>query len=71
MTKDLDRKNMLRVSLTKKGKQVYDISTKMETIHSILSTFPKEVIIQLIASLKELRDRAMEEIGLEYKPPFP
>lgn len=71
LTKDLDRKNMLRVSLTKKGKQVYRISAKMETIHSILSTFPKEVIIQLIASLRDLRDRAMEEIGLEYKPPFP
>ena len=71
MTKDLDRRNLLRVSLTKKGKQTYDNSTKMESVHSIISTLPKEERILMISYLKKLRDKAMEELGLEYKPPFP
>jgi len=71
MTKDLDRKNLLRVSVTKKGKQAYRISTKMDSVHSIISTLPEEVRIRMISYLKELRDKAMEELGLDYKPPFP
>ncbi len=71
MTKDLDRKNLLRVSLTKKGKQAYDNSTRIESVHSIISTLPEEVRIRMISYLKELRDKAMVELGLDYKPPFP
>jgi len=71
MTKDLDRKNLLRVSLTKKGKKAYDFSTRMESVHSIISTLPNEVRIRMISYLKELRDKAMEDLGLDYKPPFP
>jgi DNA-binding MarR family transcriptional regulator len=71
MTKDLDRKNLLRVSLTKKGKQAYDISTRMDSVRSIISSLPEEVRIRMISYLKELRDNGMEELGLNYKPPFP
>ena len=71
MTKDLDRKNLLRVSLTKKGNKAYDYSTRMESVHSIISTLPNEVRIRMISYLRELRDKAMEDLGLGYKPPFP
>jgi DNA-binding MarR family transcriptional regulator len=70
-TKDLDKKNLVRVSLTEKGKQAYDNSISRESIHKILSVLSKEERRQLSSYLVKLRDRALEELRIDYKPPFP
>ena len=71
MSKDLDKKNLVRVRLTEKGKQVYDSSISMESFDTIASGLPDEILRQLLSYLKTLRDRAIEELKLNYKPPFP
>ncbi len=69
--KDLERKNMVRVAITEKGQQLYNQSTKRETIHRIMSTLVGEECGQMWECLRKLRDRAFEEIGIVHKPPFP
>ena len=70
-TKDLDRKNLVRVSLKEKGKQAYDDSIARESIHKILSVLSEEDHRQLSSYLVKLRDRALGELRIDYKPPFP
>ena len=69
--KDLDRKNQVRIELTQKGHEVYQQSYKRESIHRILSFLSEEQRKQLGSSLQTLRDKALEEIGVEYEMPFP
>lgn len=71
MNKDLDRKNLVRVRLTEKGKQFYDKSISMKSFDTIASSLPDEIRLQLLSYLRTLRDKAMEELKLDYKPPFP
>ena len=40
--KDLDRKNMMRVVLTEKGREAIHNARKMESIHKIMSSLTKE-----------------------------
>ncbi len=70
-TKDLDRKNMVRVSLTNKGQQAYYQSTKVESVRKIMSSLSQDERRQLSSGLKTLRDRALKELGIEQKPPLP
>lgn len=70
-TKDLDRKNLVRVTLTKKGQQAYLQSTKIESIGKIMSCLSEEKCQQLIPCLKALRDRALKELRVDQEPPFP
>ena len=69
--KDLERKNMVRVAITEKGQQLYNQSTKRESIHRIMSSVPRDECQQIWECLRKLRDRALEEIGIVRKPPFP
>lgn len=71
MTKDLDRKNLIRVSLTKKGKRLYDTSTGMESHRIIMSSLSEQNRKQLVSYLRSIRDRALEELKVSNKPPFP
>jgi len=70
-TKDLHKKNLVRVSLTGKGEQAYNQSTKIESIHKIMSSLSEEEHQRLDLYLKTLRDRALKELGIDHKPPFP
>ncbi len=69
--KDLDRKNMVRVELTEKGQHAYKLSTQREVIHRIMSVLSEEERQQLWSSLQKIRDKALEELRIERKPPFP
>jgi len=69
--KDPDRKNLIRVDLTEKGKQAYEKSSGRESIHHIISALSKEEHQQLSLYLQKLRDRALEELKPEYEVPFP
>jgi DNA-binding MarR family transcriptional regulator len=71
-TKNLDRKNQLRITLTEKGEQAYQKQIEMRGIGKILSTLSQEECDKLGARLKKLRDEAVKE--LDSKPrelPFP
>ena len=62
---DLDRKNLVRVCLTDKGRQVYHEAVKRKTILEILSCLSETEGQQLESSLKKLRDEALKELGIE------
>ena len=70
-TKDLQRKNMVRVGITSKGKQIFNKSKQTESVHRLLSVLSKKEHKQLFSILNNLRDRALEDLAIEYKPPFP
>ena len=68
-SKDLDRKNLVRVALTEKGRKAYNQSTKRESIHKIMSSLSEGELKQLRSYLQILRHRALEELGR--KPEMP
>ena len=68
-TKDLDRKNQVRVELTEKGYEAYDQSMKQESIHKIMSSLSEEAREQLRSCLQTLRDEALKELGVEPQMP--
>jgi DNA-binding MarR family transcriptional regulator len=71
-SKDLEKKNMVRVSITEKGRQVYEQSTKRKSIHKVISSLSREERQQLGSYLERLRNKALGELTEERpKPPFP
>ena len=70
-TKDLERRNMVRVTLTDKGEKIYRISRKEEVPGRILSSLSEEERQELTQHLNTLRSEAFQELGIDYKPPFP
>ena len=70
-TKDLDKRNLVRITLTEKGKQVYTQSLRREVIHEIMSALSKEDRQQLSSCLEKLRDKAFLVLGKNKKPFYP
>jgi DNA-binding MarR family transcriptional regulator len=68
-TQDLDRKNLVRVSITEKGQQAYDKSTRRKSIRKIMSSLSEEERRQLRSCLEKLQNKAFKELVVEYKPP--
>jgi MarR family transcriptional regulator, organic hydroperoxide resistance regulator len=62
---DLDKKNLVRVSLTEKGQKIYENSTKRGPIHRIMSTLSDDERGQLKRLLEKLQAQARKEIGLD------
>ena len=59
--KDLNRKNMIRVEMTEKGREIYKQICKRESIHRILSALSEEERQQLNRCLIKIREKALEE----------
>jgi len=70
-TKDLPRKNMVRVELTEKGKQAYKISSRRESMHKIMSCLSARELRQLRKILEKLRDNAFSELGISGEALWP
>jgi len=70
-SKDLEKRNLVRISLTEKAKQFYNTYAEMKVVESVLSVLSDEERQQLAKTLEELRDRALEVLGVEKEPPFP
>lgn len=70
-TRDLARKNMVRVTITEKGNQAHSNSANRDSIHKTMSTLSEEEHRQLSASLLKVRDVALKEIKIDYELPFP
>jgi DNA-binding MarR family transcriptional regulator len=69
-SKDLDRKNQVRIVLTEKANRLYRKSVSSRSFHRIMSCLPKEEAKQLELTLEKLRDRALKELGIKWKPPY-
>ena len=63
--KDLDRKNLVRVVMTEKGKKTYELSTKRGPIHRIMGTLDEKEKKQFRGYLERLLAKARKEIGLD------
>jgi DNA-binding MarR family transcriptional regulator len=71
-TKNLDRKNQLRITLTEQGEKAYQTQIEMRSIGKILSTLTPEECGKLGAHLKKLRDEAVKELDSRPRElPFP
>jgi len=69
--KDLDRKNQVRVVVTKKGRECYEKSAQRQSIHRILSCLSEEERQQLRGLLEKLREEGFKALGMEQKLPWP
>jgi DNA-binding MarR family transcriptional regulator len=64
---DLDRKNLVRVSMTEKGQKIYDVSTKRGPIHRILGLLSATERANFQKTLEKLQAQARKEIGLDHE----
>jgi len=70
--RDLDRKNLVRIEVTEKGEEFYHRSReKRQIISKIMSSLSKEEREALWKSLTKLRNSALKELDIKYRPPFP
>ena len=69
--KDLERKNMIRVALTEKGEEAYHRTTELKAIRNILLSLSKEELENLRKYLETMRNKAIEELRIDYELPFP
>ncbi|MBI2857797.1 MAG: winged helix-turn-helix transcriptional regulator [Chloroflexi bacterium] len=70
--KDLDRKNLVRVTLTNKGREVHSKASVTECIPTIISRLPPKDRAQLASYLQTLRDEALRFMWsgeMTYPPP--
>ncbi|MFC1943949.1 MarR family winged helix-turn-helix transcriptional regulator [Chloroflexota bacterium] len=65
-TKDLDRKNLIRVAMTEEGEEVYRRVTELGAMARLLSNLSKEELNNFRIYLEKLRDRGLEDLGTEY-----
>lgn len=70
-SKDLERRNLVRISLTDKSRQFYNTYAEMKVIDRILSSLTEDDRRKLAEYLTRLRDRAIEDLGIERELPFP
>jgi DNA-binding MarR family transcriptional regulator len=63
--KDLDRKNLVRVVMTEKGKKTYELSTKRGPIHRIMRSLEVKERDNFRVSLEKILATARKEIGLD------
>jgi DNA-binding MarR family transcriptional regulator len=63
--KDLDRKNLVRVVMTEKGKKTYELSTKRGPIHRIMNVMEEEERKNFRATLEKIMAKARKEIGMD------
>lgn len=70
-TKDLERKNMVRISLTDKGEEALRQAQTSEAISKVMSCFSNEEKDCLREYLLTLRSKALEELGIKYEMALP
>ena len=70
-SKDLERKNLVRIALTDRGEEAYRKSLARESIHRIFSKLTQEECQNLASLLKALRNSALREVGAKDNLPFP
>jgi DNA-binding MarR family transcriptional regulator len=67
-TQDLDRKNQVRVSMTEKGQEAYQLSSRRGPIHRVMSALSQDQRDQLVPVLDKILFEANKEPGLNRHP---
>lgn len=71
-SKDLERKNLIRISLTEKGEAAFAQALKRKSINNIISALNEEQKKQLQSLLDILRTKGLKELGFNSrKIPYP
>ena len=70
-TKNLSRKNQVRIAITEKGLEAHTQTKMRGTVRSIMAVLSEEERKQLWSALWKLRVKAFEELGIETEPTFP
>lgn len=68
---DLEKKNLVRVVITEKGRSAYESSTRKIYVKKLLSALSLEERRQLRSYLLKLRSKALKELGANTMIPFP
>lgn len=69
--KDLDKKNQMRIVLTKKGREAFAQSSRRESMHRIMPVLPPETRQQFIKNLTRILDATLKYLGETRERPFP
>ena len=67
-TRDLGRRNLVRVAITEKGKEAYLQSTNRDIIHNIMCALSEEQRQQLQSYLMTVLEKTLEELTKQYRP---
>ncbi len=70
-TKDLQKKNLVRVTITAQGRKAYNVSLKRKAFNQVFSVLNEDERVKLYGYLDKLRARAIKIAGITSKPPFP
>ena len=70
-SKDLHRGNLVRISMTQKGKEAYHHSLKGNSIPQMLSSLSKEEKQQLDGLLRKVLKASLEELRIQRNVSFP
>jgi len=70
-TRDLNRRNIIRISLTEKGHQAFEYTTRRKVIFDIMGQMDAEERRTLCCLLEKLQGRALELLEGKTRPVFP
>ncbi len=68
---DLDRRNLIRVAMTDKGRKAYDLSLKRETVPGAMAILSPSEREQLDVLLRKLLQAALAELRVKRDVPYP
>lgn len=66
-TKDMHKKNLVRVSVTEKGEAAYKLAMKRKMIQKVMSSLSAEQRKHLTGALEILRTKGLREMGIDPK----
>ena len=69
-TKDLHRKNLVRVTITKNGYKALNKSKEGKSIHRSMAAIPEGERQKFYDQLEKIMNKALRQAGIS-KPPFP
>ena len=64
-TKDLHRRNLVRVTVTAKGQQAYKQALKRKSVQKIMSSLSEGERQKLKSFLETLRNKGLKELGID------
>ena len=66
-TKNLEKKNLIRVTMTEKGQQAYKQALKRKSVQKIMSALSEAERQKLKSLLETLRSKGLKELGIDPK----
>ncbi|MFC2047630.1 aldehyde ferredoxin oxidoreductase N-terminal domain-containing protein [Chloroflexota bacterium] len=69
--RDLNKKNQIRIAMTRKGRQVFAQSEKTEEFKRIFNRLSEEERQQLGSLLEKVLDATLKELAIDRRPPYP